>query len=99
MRKGTFVSILLLLALLLSANLPVALAQKLPSAESVEGFHRLLRPDDVSELGNARLITPENSLEKGKWTGPGALVGWEKARSTSNRRAFIKPGGICCVDN
>ena len=57
-----------------------------------EGTHRLLVAQDLSPYGEVDTAIPESPFEKGKATGPGALAGWEEARSTTIMVGSGKPG-------
>jgi hypothetical protein len=79
MRKITFVSMAVVLALLLSASLSVTMAQ----GASPDGTHLLLQPGDVSTFGNTYVLIPDGSIEAKSSSGPGVLAGWIEGRTTS----------------
>jgi len=82
MRKGKFLLVFTVLALMVSLGPGVVVAQKPPSEGPVSEGHFLIRPDDVAAFGNVQIAEPEGSVESREAIDRRPLAGWEEGYST-----------------
>ncbi|MDQ7028559.1 MAG: hypothetical protein Q9O62_01635 [Ardenticatenia bacterium] len=81
MCKIKLLIMVVLVALLMSAEPDAVVAQKPASTDLIRKGRLLIRPEDVRPFGNVQVLTPEGTVEKGGQRDHGVLTNWQEGCS------------------